>query len=140
MMVAGSYETMCGVHKRRMFFEETLLLTLSITILSSKEIIDYTAGIKDLKSKVIKFIGDPEQRIKEDPIRILRAIRFAAKLDFKIETRALPAIEKYRAQISDMPTARVYEEITKLYWVTARIHTACLKNFEFYKSSFHILI
>ncbi|RCL39365.1 MAG: polynucleotide adenylyltransferase PcnB [SAR86 cluster bacterium] len=81
----------------------------------SKEIIDYTAGIKDLKSKVIKFIGDPEQRIMEDPVRILRAIRFAAKLNFKIEKRALLAIKKYRAQIADMPPARVYEEIAKLF-------------------------
>ncbi|MBL6693795.1 MAG: polynucleotide adenylyltransferase PcnB [Proteobacteria bacterium] len=81
----------------------------------SKEIIDYTAGIKDLKSRVIRFIGDPEQRIKEDPVRILRAIRFAAKLNFKIEKRALPAIKKYKTQIADMPPSRVYEEIAKLF-------------------------
>ncbi|MDA0899678.1 MAG: polynucleotide adenylyltransferase PcnB [Proteobacteria bacterium] len=81
----------------------------------SKEIIDYTAGIKDLKSRVIRFIGDPEQRIKEDPVRILRAVRFAAKLNFKIEKRALPAIKKYKTQIADMPPSRVYEEIAKLF-------------------------
>ncbi len=92
----------------------------------SKEIIDYTAGIKDLKSKVIKFIGDPEQRIKEDPIRILRAIRFAAKLNFKIEKRALPAIKKYRAQITDMPPARVYEEIAKLFLLGHSENSYCL--------------
>ena len=81
----------------------------------SKEVIDYTAGVKDLKKKVIKFIGNPEQRIKEDPIRILRAVRFASKLDFSIEKRALPIIKKYKAQITEMPPARVYEEVIKLF-------------------------
>ncbi len=81
----------------------------------SKEVIDYTAGVKDLKTKVIKFIGNPEQRIKEDPIRILRAVRFASKLDFSIEKRALPIIKKYKAQITEMPPARVYEEVIKLF-------------------------
>lgn len=81
----------------------------------SKEVIDYTAGVKDLKARVIKFIGNPEQRIKEDPIRILRAVRFASKLDFSIEKKALPIIKKYKAQITEMPPARVYEEVIKLF-------------------------
>ena len=52
------------------------------------EIIDYFGGIKDLGNKNVTFIGDPEKRILEDPVRILRAIRFAAKLNFSIEKSA----------------------------------------------------
>ena len=81
----------------------------------SKEVIDYTSGIKDLKEKKIRFIGDPEIRIQEDPVRILRAIRFAAKLDFSIEERALKPIENFKYRISEMPPARIYEEIIKLF-------------------------
>lgn len=84
MMVAGSYEIMWGTQEEDVFRRDFTINSIYYDPFS-KEIIDYTAGIKDLKSKVIKFIGDPEQRIKEDPVRILRAIRFAAKLNFKIE-------------------------------------------------------
>ena len=81
----------------------------------NKEVIDYTSGIKDLKNKSIKFIGVPETRVQEDPVRILRAIRFAAKLNFSIEEGALRAIEKHKTKLSEMPPARIYEEIIKLF-------------------------
>tara|TARA_B100000575_G_C23098156_1_gene633468 strand:+ start:204 stop:1427 length:1224 start_codon:yes stop_codon:yes gene_type:complete len=81
----------------------------------SKELIDYTSGLKDLKKRKIIFIGDPETRIQEDPVRILRAIRFAAKLNFTIDEQAHEAITKYKSRISEMPPARIYEEIIKLF-------------------------
>tara|TARA_B100001027_G_scaffold77569_1_gene53005 strand:+ start:1247 stop:2470 length:1224 start_codon:yes stop_codon:yes gene_type:complete len=81
----------------------------------SNEISDYTTGLKDLKEKKIKFIGDPETRIQEDPIRILRAIRFASKLKFEIDRKAHNPIKSSVRKLKHMPPARLYEEILKLF-------------------------
>ena len=81
----------------------------------SNEISDYTTGLKDLKEKKIKFIGDPETRIQEDPIRILRAIRFASKLKFQIDHKAHNPIKNSVLKLKHMPPARLYEEILKLF-------------------------
>ena len=81
----------------------------------SSEVIDYTGGIKDLKDKKISFIGKAGDRILEDPVRIIRAIRFAAKLNFKIDTEITKAIEIHRQHLLDMPPARLYEEVIKLF-------------------------
>ena len=81
----------------------------------SNELIDYTKGIKDLKDKKIKFIGNSGERILEDPVRILRALRFAAKLNFTIDQEIAEAIKEHRAQLLEMPPARLYEEVIKLF-------------------------
>ena len=81
----------------------------------SHEVIDYTNGIKDLKDKKIKFIGNSSERILEDPVRILRAIRFAAKLNFTIDKEIADGIKEHRHQLLEMPSARLYEEILKLF-------------------------
>ena len=81
----------------------------------SDEIVDYTGGVKDLEIKKIRFIGDAEKRIIEDPVRILRVIRFAAKLNFEIEPSIKKAITKHRSQLLDMSSARIYEEIIKMF-------------------------
>ena len=65
----------------------------------SHEVIDYTNGIKDLKDKKIKFIGNSSERILEDPVRILRAIRFAAKLNFTIDKEIADGIKEHRHQL-----------------------------------------
>lgn len=75
--------------------------------------IDPSGGLKDLKSKTIRFIGDPETRIKEDPLRILRAERFAKKLNFVIEEKSLQAIEKYRYLLDKLNPQKVLEEKRK---------------------------
>lgn len=81
----------------------------------SHEVIDYTNGIKDLKDKKIKFIGNSSERILEDPVRILRAIRFAAKLNFTIDKEIAVGIKEHRHQLLEMPSSRLYEEILKLF-------------------------
>ena len=81
----------------------------------SHEVIDYTKGIKDLKDKKIKFIGNSAERIVEDPVRILRALRFAAKLNFSIDHEIVEGIKDHKNLLIEMPPARLYEEVIKLF-------------------------
>ena len=81
----------------------------------SHEVIDYTKGIKDLKDKKIKFIGNSAERIVEDPVRILRALRFAAKLNFSIDQEIVEGIKDHKNLLIEMPPARLYEEVIKLF-------------------------
>lgn len=77
------------------------------------EIIDPSHGVNDLKNKTIRFIGDPEKRILEDPLRILRAKRFAKKLGFKIEPSTQKAIEKLSYLLEKLNPDKVKEEERK---------------------------
>ncbi len=77
-------------------------------------IIDYTKGLEDLDKRLIRIIGDPSQRYREDPVRILRAIRFTAKLGFSIENKTSKAIDKSRLLLADIPPARLFDEVLKL--------------------------
>lgn len=74
---------------------------------------DPSNGLGDLKNHIIRFIGDPEKRIKEDPLRILRAERFAKKLNFKIEEKSLDAIKKYRYLLNNLNPQKIIEEEKK---------------------------
>jgi poly(A) polymerase len=76
-------------------------------------VVDYAGGLEDLKRKRIRTIGDPNIRFREDPIRILRAIRFAARLDFHIERGTLAALAAERGDIPKAAAPRVLEEINK---------------------------
>lgn len=78
------------------------------------KIYDPTGGLKDLENKLIRFIGDPEKRIKEDPLRILRAKRFATKLNFQIEDKSLHAINKLSYLLEKLNPEKVKEEERKL--------------------------
>lgn len=78
-------------------------------------VIDFTNGYQDLKDKVIRLIGDPELRYKEDPVRILRAIRFSAKLDFNLHPQTAQPIKQLAPLIKNVPSARLSEEIFKVY-------------------------
>ena len=77
-------------------------------------IIDYANGIEDLENKILRVIGDPATRFTEDPVRILRAIRFAASLDFTIEESAREAIRTQAPLLEGCSSSRLYEEIQKL--------------------------
>ena len=77
------------------------------------KIYDPSNGLEDLKNKVIRFIGNPETRIKEDPLRILRAKRFAAKLDFEIEPESAKAMEKLRYLLEKLNPNKIKEEERK---------------------------
>ncbi|NIG99058.1 MAG: polynucleotide adenylyltransferase PcnB [Buchnera aphidicola (Periphyllus acericola)] len=75
---------------------------------------DYVGGIKDIKKKIIRLIGDPETRYREDPVRMLRVIRFSVQLRMKIEKNTAKAIPKLAKLISHVPSARLYNELNKL--------------------------
>ena len=88
--------------------------TINAIYLDEKlNVIDPAHGLDDLKNKLIRFIGDPKTRIKEDPLRILRAERFAKKLKFVIEPKSLEAIEKYRDLLAKINPEKIKEEIRK---------------------------
>jgi len=90
-------------------------------------IIDYANGMEDLEKKIIRVIGDPETRFTEDPVRILRAIRFAAALDFTIEESARKAIRVQAPLLENCSSSRLYEEIQKLLSCgkTTRVFELC---------------
>ncbi len=73
-------------------------------------VIDYTGGVEDLKARLIRSIGDPELRMREDPVRMMRAVRFAAKLGFEIEPATRAAIERHRHDLLKASVPRLVEE------------------------------
>ncbi|WMQ74338.1 MAG: Poly(A) polymerase I [Sodalis sp.] len=75
---------------------------------------DYTGGLKDLREGTIRLIGDPETRYREDPVRMLRAVRFAAKLDMTISRETAEPIPRLAALLHGIPPARLFEEALKL--------------------------
>lgn len=79
-------------------------------------VVDYTHGVSDLKNKLIRIIGDPVQRFHEDPVRILRAIRFAAKLNFELEEKTEIAVKTLPHLLQHVPTSRLYDECLKLFF------------------------
>lgn len=78
------------------------------------EIFDWVGGQEDLKKKIIRSIGDPDQRIKEDYLRMLRAVRFSSRFDFKMDIALVEAIKKNAASISKISAERVFDELTKM--------------------------
>lgn len=78
-------------------------------------VVDYTGGLEDLRNKLIRIIGDPHQRYREDPVRMLRAARFAAKLSFSIEPGTEAPIFELSDRITHVPPARLFEEVLKLF-------------------------
>lgn len=78
---------------------------------------DYVAGMNDLRAGLIRLIGDPETRYREDPVRMLRAVRFAAKLDMKISEETAEPIARLAVLLKGVPAARLFEESLKLLQV-----------------------
>ncbi len=77
-------------------------------------VVDFANGMEDLKLRQMRLIGDPETRYREDPVRMLRAIRFAAKLGFKIEQETEAPIRELAPLLTHIPPARLFEEVLKL--------------------------
>jgi poly(A) polymerase len=76
---------------------------------------DYIGGVQDLKRGVIRMIGDPETRFREDPVRMLRAVRFAAKLGFRIEERTAAPLRELAPLLRMVSPARLFDEAIKLF-------------------------
>ncbi|WP_373048903.1 polynucleotide adenylyltransferase PcnB [Vulgatibacter sp.] len=77
-------------------------------------ILDYVGGRVDLERRLIRTIGDPDVRMREDPVRLLRAVRFAAKLDLRIEEKTWAAMQRNKGEIARCAPPRVLEEIFRL--------------------------
>ena len=78
-------------------------------------VIDYVGGVEDIENRRLRLIGDQETRYREDPVRMLRAIRFASKLGFSIDESCKQAIHKLGPLLKDIPSARLFEEVLKLF-------------------------
>jgi poly(A) polymerase len=76
---------------------------------------DYVGGVEDIRNKRLVLIGDPGKRLREDPVRMLRAVRFAAKLDFHIDASVASAIAERRSLLRNVPPARLFDEFLKLF-------------------------
>ena len=80
-------------------------------------VVDYHNGLKDAKSRTLRMIGDPATRYREDPVRIIRAVRFAAKLSplgFKLEAKTAAPLIKSQQLLADVPQSRLFDEMLKL--------------------------
>jgi poly(A) polymerase len=80
-------------------------------------VVDYHHGIKDAKARVIRMIGDAATRYREDPVRIIRAVRFAAKLNglgFKLDPKTATPLIKSRSLLTEVPQSRLFDEMLKL--------------------------
>jgi poly(A) polymerase len=77
-------------------------------------VIDYVGGLDDLRARVVRAIGDPDVRLREDPVRMLRAIALAARLDFAIDPAVLDAIRAHRREIAKSAPPRLLEEYYKI--------------------------
>jgi poly(A) polymerase len=81
---------------------------------ATEQIIDYFGGVNDIGRRVLRMIGDPVTRYREDPVRMLRAARFAAKLDFHIDASTRAPVAELATLIGNVPNARLFDEVLKL--------------------------
>ena len=77
-------------------------------------VVDYHQGLRDARKKLLRMIGDPAARYREDPVRIIRAIRFAAKLGFDIEPKTKAPMKELAALLDNIPPSRTFDEMIKL--------------------------
>jgi poly(A) polymerase len=78
------------------------------------EVLDFVGGQEDLRTRVIRAIGDPEHRFAEDKLRMMRAVRFAARFGFKIELATFRAVQRHVTEIQRVSSERLREELTKM--------------------------
>lgn len=91
--------------------------TINALYYSSRDftVLDYVDGVEDLENRQIRIIGDPSERYREDPVRMLRAARFAARLDFTIAADTAAPIRDLAVLLQDIPAARLFDEVLKLF-------------------------
>ena len=80
----------------------------------SRVVVDYHHGLKDIRSRVLRMIGDPAGRYREDPVRLLRVVRFTAKLGFDIEPATRKPMREAAALLANVPASRLFDEMVKL--------------------------
>lgn len=100
-------------------------------------VLDYTGGMADLEAGILRIIGDPVHRYREDAVRMLRAVRFAAKLGFRLGDETAAAIPECAQLLAEIPPARLYEEVLKLFLGGAAAQTfELLNHFDLFKYLF----
>ena len=77
-------------------------------------VVDYHGGLADVKNKLLRLIGDPATRYREDPVRIIRAVRFAAKLGFTFESKTGAPVKQLAPLLANVPISRMFDEMIKL--------------------------
>lgn len=102
--------------KRRDFTANALFYDIK-----TDQVIDYVGGVDDIKNRVLRTVGDPDQRFNEDKLRLLRAVRFAAQLDFELEPATYAAVKKRAAEVAQVSRERVRDELLKLLKTPNRI-------------------
>ncbi len=111
--VQVSFETDAKQDVLRRDFTINALL-LDAASLSASQVVDYVGGLDDLRNRIIRAIGDPRQRFEEDHLRMLRAIRFAARFGFEIEPATLAAIQELHARIARVSPERTRDELARI--------------------------
>ncbi|MCK9687021.1 polynucleotide adenylyltransferase PcnB [Scleromatobacter humisilvae] len=107
---------------------------------STQIVVDYHGGMNDSKAKLLRMIGDPETRYREDPVRIIRVLRFAAKMGYRIEARTEAPIRKMKALLANVPSSRMFEELLKLLQTGHSLQSiAMLKKYGLDRGVFPIL-
>jgi poly(A) polymerase len=97
-------------------------------------LLDYAGGLQDIENRQLRLIGDATTRYQEDPVRMLRALRFAAKLDFSIEASAGEAIHECGHLLAAIPPARMFDEVIKLFHCGSAVRVlAMLREFNLLK-------
>ncbi|WP_022980425.1 polynucleotide adenylyltransferase PcnB [Ideonella sp. B508-1] len=81
---------------------------------ATQVVVDYHGGLKDLRAQTLRMIGDPATRYREDPVRILRVVRFAAKLGFKLEAKTEKPLREMLGLLANVPASRMFDEMIKL--------------------------
>lgn len=76
---------------------------------------DYAGGVEDIRAGVLRLIGDPDKRYREDPVRLLRAVRFAAKLGFRLDPGTERPLSTLASLLDGVPPARLFDEVLKLF-------------------------
>jgi poly(A) polymerase len=99
---------------RRDFTINGMMLDPGVGEITAGEVLDFVGGRKDLEARIIRAIGDPQRRFAEDKLRMLRAVRFAARLGYEIEAGTLAAIQRLAHEIQVVSRERVRDELTKM--------------------------
>ncbi|HET9843179.1 MAG TPA: polynucleotide adenylyltransferase PcnB [Gammaproteobacteria bacterium] len=94
-------------------------------------LVDYTGGLKDIEERVIRIIGEPSNRLREDPVRMLRAIRFSCKLNFTLAENLSKSMHELGNLLKQVPSARLFEEVIKIFHSGHAL--AIFRQLRFYK-------
>ncbi len=100
-------------------------------------VVDYVGGLDDLNAGTLRLIGDPETRYREDPVRMLRAVRFAAKLGFRIHPDSEAPMPQLGELLENIPSARLFEEVLKLFLGGCALETfELLRHYDLFRYLF----